>query len=58
MKIFVYDAINGLSLEDLERDLIQQALEKSQHNKVLAAKLLDMSYDSLRYQIKKFGLDA
>jgi len=48
----------GLSLEDLERDLIQQALEKAQHNKVLAAKLLNMSYDSLRYQIKKFGLDA
>ncbi len=48
---------NGLSLEDLERDLIQQALEKAQHNRVLAAKLLNMSYDSLRYQIKKFGLD-
>ncbi len=48
----------GLSLEDLERDLIQQALKKSQHNKVLAAKLLNMSYDSLRYQIKKFGLEA
>ena len=54
----MYDAINGLSLEDLERDLIRQALQKAQHNKVLAAKLLNMSYDSLRYQIKKFGLDA
>lgn len=48
----------GLSLEELEKDLIQQALEKAQHNKVLAAKFLNMSYDSLRYQIKKFGLDA
>jgi DNA-binding NtrC family response regulator len=48
----------GLSLEELEKDLIQQALEKAQHNKVVAAKLLNMSYDSLRYQIKKFGLEA
>jgi DNA-binding NtrC family response regulator len=48
----------GLSLEELEKDLIAQALEKARHNKVLAAKFLHMSYDSLRYQIKKFGLDA
>lgn len=49
---------SGLSLEELEKDLIQQALEKAQHNKVLAAKFLKMSYDSLRYQIKKFGLET
>ena len=48
----------GLSLEELEKDLIHQALKRAQHNKVLAAKLLNMSYDSLRYQIKKFGLEA
>jgi DNA-binding NtrC family response regulator len=47
----------GLSLDDLEKDLIIQALEKSKNNKTLAAKLLNISYDSLRYQIKKFGLD-
>ncbi len=41
-----------------EADSGLQALEKAQHNKVLAAKFLNMSYDSLRYQIKKFGLDA
>ncbi len=46
----------GLSLEELEKDLIQQALEKTNHNKTLAAKRLNMSYDSLRYQVKKFGL--
>ncbi len=47
----------GLSLDDLEKDLIQQALEKTKNNKSLAAKRLNISYDSLRYQIKKFGLE-
>jgi transcriptional regulator with PAS, ATPase and Fis domain len=47
----------GLSLEGLEKDLIIQALERAKHNKSLAAKLLGITYDSFRYQIKKFGLD-
>lgn len=47
---------DGISLEDLERDLIKQALERAQNNKA-AAKLLNMSYDSFRYQIRKFGLE-
>ncbi len=48
---------NGISIEDLEKDLIMQALERAKHNKTLAAKLLNTSYDSLRYQIKKLGLE-
>ncbi|MGA6993034.1 MAG: sigma-54 dependent transcriptional regulator [Candidatus Deferrimicrobiaceae bacterium] len=48
---------SGLSLEEVEKDLILQALEKTGHNKTLAAKLLNISYDSLRYQVRKFGLD-
>lgn len=47
----------GLSLEELEKDLIRQALEKAGFNKTLAAKRLNITYDSLRYQIKKFGLE-
>ena len=47
----------GLSLEALEKDLISQALEKASNNKTLAAKLLNISYDALRYQVKKFGLE-
>jgi DNA-binding NtrC family response regulator len=47
----------GVSLDDLEKDLIRQALEKAKNNKTLAAKLLNISYDSLRYQIKKLGLE-
>ncbi len=47
---------SGISLEEVEKDLIMQALEKAKHNKTLAAKLLNISYDSLRYQLKKFGI--
>jgi DNA-binding NtrC family response regulator len=47
----------GLSLEEVEKNLILQALEKTGQNKTLAARLLGMSYDSLRYQVKKFGLE-
>lgn len=48
---------SGIVLEDVEKDLLVQALERSGFNKTQAAKLLGMSYDSLRYQIKKFGLE-
>lgn len=47
----------GISLDELEKDLIQQALRMAKNNKTTAAKLLNISYDSLRYQIKKFRLD-
>ncbi len=47
----------GLSLDKVEKDLILQALEKAGGNKTKAAKLLGVTYDSLRYQIKKFGLE-
>jgi transcriptional regulator with PAS, ATPase and Fis domain len=46
----------GICLEDLEKDLIMQALERTGKNKAQAAKLLGISYDSFRYQLKKFGL--
>jgi DNA-binding NtrC family response regulator len=48
---------SGISLEEVEKDLIRQALEKSNYNKTLASKLLNISYDTLRYQVKKYGLD-
>jgi DNA-binding NtrC family response regulator len=46
----------GISLDDLEKDLFIQALKKAGNNKVVAAKLLNISYDSFRYGIKKYGL--
>ena len=47
----------GISLDDFERDLILQALERTGRNKTKAAKLLQVSYDSFRYQLKKFGFE-
>ena len=47
----------GISLEEVEKSLIRQALERSKYNKTQAAKLLQVSYDTLRYQVKKFGLE-
>jgi DNA-binding NtrC family response regulator len=47
----------GLSLDELERNLIGQALSRAGGNKAQAAKLLGMTYDSLRYQVKKLGLE-
>jgi DNA-binding NtrC family response regulator len=47
----------GLSLEEVEKNLVIQALGKAGNNKTQAAKLLGITYDSLRYQVKKFGLE-
>jgi DNA-binding NtrC family response regulator len=46
----------GISLEEVEKDLIRQALERVEYNQTKAAKLLNISYDTLRYQVKKYGL--
>jgi DNA-binding NtrC family response regulator len=46
----------GISLDDVEKDLISQALDRAGNNQTKAAKLLNMSYDTLRYQIKKYNL--
>ena len=47
---------NGLSLKDVERDLISQALDKVDGNQTKAAKLLGLSRDALRYKMQKFDL--
>ncbi|MBN2332754.1 MAG: sigma-54-dependent Fis family transcriptional regulator [Deltaproteobacteria bacterium] len=46
----------GLSLEKVEQELLRQALERTGYNQTKAAKLLQISYDTLRYQAKKYGL--
>jgi DNA-binding NtrC family response regulator len=48
----------GLSLADVERSLLEQALERSRYNKSRAARLLGLSRAKLRYRLKKHGLDA
>ena len=47
----------GAQLEDIERDAILKALEKTRYNKTAAAKLLGMSFRALRYRIKKLGIE-
>lgn len=47
---------NGIHLETLERDLLNQALERTQHNKSHAARLLGISRDALNYRLKKYEL--
>ena len=46
----------GASLAEVERKLIEQALEKTGGNQVRAAKLLDITRDALRHRMKKYGL--
>ena len=43
-------------LEDVERRAIMQALEKTNQNKTQAAKLLGVSFRTLRYRLEKLGL--
>ena len=44
-------------LISMERQVIIDALEKSQGNKTAAAKLLGISFRTLRYRLKKLGLE-
>jgi two-component system, NtrC family, response regulator PilR len=44
-------------LEDLEREIISAALEECRWNKTATAKLLGITFRSLRYRQKKLGLD-
>ena len=46
----------GLSLKNVEKDLIIQAIEKADNNQTKAAKLLGISRDALRYKMQKFNL--
>ena len=47
----------GDALEDIERDAIIRALEQTRYNKTKAAALLGMTFRSLRYRIKKLGIE-
>ncbi len=47
----------GIDLEALETHYLKEALQKSDGNMVEAAKLLNMSYYTFRYRIKKKGVD-
>ena len=46
----------GVNIEDVERQLLMQALERSKGNQTQAAQLLGINRDQVRYRIEKFGL--
>jgi DNA-binding NtrC family response regulator len=46
----------GINLEELERTLVVQALERSHWNQTKAASLLGLNRDQIRYRIEKFDL--
>jgi two-component system response regulator AtoC len=47
----------GVDLEQLERSLVVQALERSGWNQTRAAGLLGLNRDQIRYRIEKFKLE-
>ena len=47
----------GEQVEDVQRQAIVEALEKTRYNKTAAAKLLGLSFRQLRYRIKKLGIE-
>lgn len=44
-------------LDRLEREAIQEALEKTRYNKTAAAKLLGVTFRALRYRLERLGMD-
>jgi two-component system response regulator PilR (NtrC family) len=46
------------ALEDLERDLLTQSLEHTDGNRTEAARLLRISFRSIRYKLDKYGIGA
>jgi len=52
----LYIPEGGTSLEEVERAMVEMAMNQANNNQTHAAKLLDISRDALRYKLKKFGL--
>ena len=46
----------GISFEDFERNLILQAMERTDYNITKAAKLLGLTFRTLQYRLEKFGI--
>jgi DNA-binding NtrC family response regulator len=47
---------SGVQIDDVERDLVEQALSRTGWNLTHAARLLGINRDQVRYRIEKFGL--
>jgi len=46
----------GINFEDVERNLITQAMEQTDFNITKAAKLLGLTFRTLQYRLEKFGI--
>ena len=47
----------GISLDLLERELLEKAVRKAGGSLTHAARLLGISYRTLQYRLEKFGID-
>lgn len=47
---------DGVDIEVVEKQLIEQALEQCDNNQSQAARKLSLGIDAFRYRMKKFGL--
>lgn len=58
-QVYTVDFSQGpISIEQIERDVLQAALAASDHNVSRAAELLCMSRDTVRYRVEKYGLSS
>ncbi len=48
----------GISLDEVERSLIEKALDLANGNQTKAAKLLSISREKIKYRMKKFGIQS
>ena len=55
-KMEIHIPPEGIALEKVEKSLIREALKMTKGNQSRAAKLLDISRNTLRYRIRKFGI--
>ena len=46
----------GIVLDDVEKSLIEEALRVTKYNQTRAAKMLNISRETLKYRIKKYHI--
>ncbi len=52
------EATDGMKMEEVEKNLLLRALERSGNNLTRAARLLGMGRGALRYRLEKYGITA
>ena len=46
----------GINFEEVEKNLILQAMDQTDYNITKAAKLLGLTFRTLQYRLEKFGI--